>query len=138
MAVVKCPSQREFRRRWYSEQERDDLKRRLAGDVHRMSMTLAETPMEGISKEDLLKCVGMESIMTQELRTMVHRRKREHVRAVLTVQSDQDSRDVVNEDEIARVSRRSSKWTRKRAQELADGYWTCLKEEVDEQESSPY
>lgn len=102
-----------------------------------MSITLAETPMESISKEDLFKCVGMESIMTQELRTSIRQRKREHVSAVLAAQRDQDTRDVVDEDELARVSSRSSKWTRKRAQELAAGYWTCLKEEEAEQESLP-
>lgn len=124
LVLVEYPTQGELRRRWYSKQEQDCLKLKLREDIHLMARKLATTAMGNIGQEDLIECIGLEGVMKPEIAVVVNQRKRDHVRSILAAQDvRQYSRNSIDEDELSRLSERISQWTRKRAQELAAGYW---------------
>ena len=124
MILVEYPSHGELRRRWYSKQEQDCLKLKLREDIHLMARKLATTAMGNIGQEDLIECIGLEGVLKPEIAVVVNQRKRDHVRFILAAQDvRQYSRNTIDEDELSRLSERISQWTRKRAQDLAAGYW---------------
>lgn len=126
MRCFDCPSKKEVRRRWYSREERDSLKREFLQDLRYMARRLATTPIERVGSEDLVMCVGMESMLSHDISRGVRERKRYHRRLILSAQARQDSMDIVDEEELRYLSEESSKWTRERSQALAEGYWMTL------------
>ena len=129
MTLIEYPPAAEISRRWYLPHERDNLKRILLQDIFEMSCKLASTPMENISQDDLLMCIGMETLLSPDLSRAVKERKRRHSRTILIAQAQQWSRGVAvaNIEELAALSEASSEWTRSRKQKLAAGYWDILK-----------
>ena len=108
--------------KWYSSQERRVYQRELAIDIARMSREINDAPAGSISKDQLYKCVGIEMFLTQGLANRVTNVKQEHMDAVLAEQRLQNQRCICDADKLCKVSKKTSRWSRKRAQALAFGY----------------
>ena len=132
LVIVEYPSSSELRRRWNTQDEQDDFKRRLLRDRNVISRKLRTSQIE---TDDLIICIGMEKLLSPELCRSVKQRQKQHVRSILEEQERKDSCNIVDEEAIARLSRANSKWTRARSHQLAKGYWANLKDEEQEEES---
>ena len=132
LALVEYPSSSELRRRWNTQDELDELKRKLLRDRYIISRKLATSQIE---TDDLIICIGMEKLLSPELCRSVKQRQKQHVRSILEEQERQDSCNIVDEEALARLSRENSEWTRMRSQKLAKGYWENLKDKDQEEES---
>ena len=108
--------------KWLSRQEMRQIKQRLFNDALRMRDLLSHTP-NVITNDDLYECVGIESLLSHEIRQEHLVRKQEHVDAVLSAQRAHQGATCKIE-EISRASMRSSQWAREKAGELAISYVT--------------
>lgn len=77
---------------------------------------------ENITREDLLKCIGIEIFATKGLAQYITDKKRAHVDAVLQEQEQQKNIGFSDPEKLSKVSRRTSHWSKERAQKLAKGY----------------
>ena len=67
---------------------------------------------------DILSCVGMEKIFTQDIHRLVKQRQAEHVAAILEEQERQDLLGLNDIQALSKLSFDKSEWTRRRSQKL--------------------
>ena len=102
----------------YSRKEIKGLRQALMNDVRQASWKVHTHP-RNTSKELILECLGIETLVDPNVARRLIERRRAHVGAVLLEQGLQRQRGVRDIEKIARVSEEHSRASRLRAHELA-------------------
>ena len=105
LIIIDKPNKEEARRRWYNHDDYDNFRYTIARDRYHLSRKLETSPA---TSEDVLMCVGMEKIFSQDINRRVKQKQAEHVHAILGEQERQDMQGVVDVDALARLSLSSS------------------------------
>ena len=111
---------------WYSNQEITGVRQAFVQDMRMMISELSDTPPEALTKhqlrQQLSKCIGMESFITEGLAERLTNRKLEHRNAVLLEQRLQQLQGITDIEKLARVSQMHSSYAEERARKLAEVY----------------
>mmetsp|Transcript_17023 Transcript_17023/g.27658 ORF Transcript_17023/g.27658 Transcript_17023/m.27658 type:complete len:178 (-) Transcript_17023:179-712(-) len=110
----------------FSRQEQRLFRQAVLADTLRLRNLFQNTSPEMITQDDLYECVGIESYLSQDLARHVVQKKRAHVDAVLSAQ--RANRGACSNEKISHTSKHTSRWARKRAEKLAKGYATQLRD----------
>ena len=111
---------------WYSKRERERHKLTLMRDARRAAATLpalAAMPPAARDPAAVCRCLGLEKFVSHEAYRVAQRRRADHVRAVLAAQARQRARCLRDDEELSRLSRKSSARSRRSALENAAGFW---------------
>lgn len=106
----------------YSRQDQREFARAFAKDAARMSTELKDIPAGAVTPEQLCRCLGVDSFVTEDLVRFTREKRQMHNESVLEEQRRQALCGTPDIEKLARVSRKSSKWARCRAEKLAKGY----------------
>jgi hypothetical protein len=87
-----------------------------------MAKFLATTPRGNITNDELVNCIGIEFLLSPELLAKARDGKRLHSAAVLSEQAHQRVFGECIVDDLARISRDSSRSSRRRAYNIATVY----------------
>jgi hypothetical protein len=118
--IIDPPTDEDIRNTIYSKADTRQFKQQLQRDVRRMAYLLDTSPTGSIPRDEVHKCIGIESFLSRYAMIQSMEAKRNHVAAVLLMQS----LDTCDETEgIARLSSMSSQEARHRAHQVAVGYW---------------
>lgn len=105
---------------WYSKQEQGSIKKTLKKEISRIaSMLWSQEGSENITEDDVCETVGLQAVLSREVAKQLLKLRNRHRYAVLTEYSRQISLDIVNEDDLCRISEMCSRQSRKRAHVLA-------------------
>lgn len=120
-------SKDDMKSKWYSAEEKQEIRQALIRDVRHMSKELDCT--DAIGAEQLYQCVvGIENCMTHGLARHVAKKRREHTDAILAEQCLQAETGVCDPEKLSSISKKQSRWSRNRAHKLALGYGALLHE----------
>ena len=100
---------------WYSQEDQDIFKQTLVQDVQDISRLLASNNV--ITNEEVLQSeyiIGIESYLNRELMRLVAAKKRAHVSLIV-----REQRHCNTEEELATISKISSRWASDGAQARA-------------------
>ncbi len=114
------PSKEEVSKRWHSKSDKSFFTQELARDVRRLRGLLSVAPIEGLEKEALYDCVGLEALMSSRVMRFLKDHKREHSRSIVEMQ------DSLNDEQLAAYAASHSSQSRERAQQIAAGYLEIL------------
>mmetsp|Transcript_10569 Transcript_10569/g.23406 ORF Transcript_10569/g.23406 Transcript_10569/m.23406 type:complete len:159 (+) Transcript_10569:84-560(+) len=106
----------------YSLEDIMRFKQMMVLDVRRVRQYLASMPDSEINHDHLYDCVGIERYVSQAVRRRTMAATRAHSQTVLEEQTFQEQGNICDEEHLALVSKRSSRWGRDRAEQLAAGY----------------
>mmetsp|Transcript_21651 Transcript_21651/g.47084 ORF Transcript_21651/g.47084 Transcript_21651/m.47084 type:complete len:147 (-) Transcript_21651:180-620(-) len=102
---------------WTTGRDEIHFKRDVIQDAQEAGKILADKSPGNVPREDVLRCIGIEHLVLIDKASHVMEFARNHVQLVI------DAQDRCSEKELGRISRRSSRRSRKRSQTLAAGYW---------------
>ena len=102
--------------RSYSREDHRRFGQEMILDARRMARIFSTTPDENITHDDLRNCVGIEILLSDDLRRHAINMKNAHADLIL----EQQHRGI--NEELRIVSERSSSWSRDRAQKMASSY----------------
>lgn len=122
VTLVLRSTQEEIDALWYSRDEKADLKRAFAACVGEVAIKRIATPVSEFPLEELYECIGMESRMSIDLMEETNTHKRVHVRTIIAAQARQEVMNIRDEEELVRLSRKSSWLTCEKARRAAR-YW---------------
>lgn len=114
------PSKEEICERWISKKEKEFFTLTMIRDVGSIRHVLSTIPMEELSKETLYWCVGLEALITTQVKKFLDAKKRWHRRSIVEMQ------DHFGCDDLAVYAIKSSLESRERAHKLAAGYAEIL------------
>jgi hypothetical protein len=106
--------------KWYSKEEENYFKQAMLSDVSMLRDFIRDATPALISEEILYECLGSENLLSSYTADLVFKKRREHSKAVLSVQMNYKGDDMV--EMIGKTSRKSSRWARKRAFTLASAF----------------
>jgi hypothetical protein len=98
------------------------FKRTLLNDGRRKAKFLATTPRGNVTNDELVNCIGIEFLLSSKLLAKARDGKRLHSAAVISEQAHQRVFGECNVDDLARISRDSSRSSRRRAHTIASIY----------------
>lgn len=130
VTLVHSPTKDEIEAKWYSKKQKEHLKRSFASSVGKMAIKRATTPIKEFLLEELYEFIGMESRWTLQVLEMTQQTKRTHVRTIIAAQARQRVLGEYDPDELVRLSQKSSRCARDRAQKSAR-YWFSLRDDND-------
>lgn len=108
-------------KKWTSAEDNRRFRQNLRRDVMDMRRRVESNP-ESISQEELWQCLGMESLLSNELVRNSFEQRMMHRQAVLAEQRRQLLLHIHDEEELCRVSEIHSQWGRERCFKIAAGY----------------
>ena len=124
VTFVHIPSRDETNNRWYADKDKEHFRQELKNDILEAADLFA-SPDRGqniVSNRDLCKCVGIEKYLTLELASHMREKRHRHAHTIIKEIERQRLLNICDDEELAKVSRRSSRWFRERAHILAAGY----------------
>jgi len=127
LSVTAPVSAEDLQAMWYSKEERGHQKETLKGAVRRLIRRLSTTSIASIHQEELYECIGMEAFLSRDVIVQRKRHRISHCRAILAAQARQRTSNGRDEEELARLSHKSSAHSCARARNIAAGYWKVLK-----------
>ena len=127
MTIIERASPEELKRTWYTKKEREVFGLQHKKDIREALQKLANTPMQSISQDDLLGCVGIELYLSYDILVNTPERRYNHVWSILGAQHLQRRLHINNVDELSRISSQSSEWATSRSQSIAAMYMAIPK-----------
>lgn len=114
---------------WHSTQDSTRFQRELIldsraciGMLSRKASLRGTDAEEGFSQEELAQCVGLEAMLSPNMRNQILATRKRHVQVILRQQMLQRIVDGQNEQILANLSWASSQWSRERAITIAHRY----------------
>ncbi len=126
--IVDRPSANELLNRWYGPDDKHKFRKVLQRNVRKLAAIIGSKgdKDEDMSADELIDCVGLEAFLSQSLARHMQEKRKKHSYSVLAEYCYQQELGVRDDDRLAKVSETSSKWARKRANNVAVGYWEIL------------
>ncbi|KAL7472458.1 hypothetical protein ACHAXS_012789 [Conticribra weissflogii] len=104
--------------RWYSGAEYKRFQRMQLLEISKARQVISSSP-DSIDGNYLLRCLGATNYLSQDTLKRVLLKRELHVEEVLSEQRRQVQLKVRDDEGLGRVSEASSKWSRKRAYDIA-------------------
>lgn len=102
--MVVVPQGEDLEHRWLSHEDYARIKKTLCRDIRWASTLFASTPSNDITKDEWLKCIGIEHFLDLESTRQLEERKRRHVKAIVVAQR------VLGDEELSKAAEKSSRW----------------------------
>ncbi len=102
---------------WYTHGDNESFRREVTNDVQQLRHTLANVSSNGVTADDVYRCIGIESFLSQDLMRRTMANKRNHMDSVLA--ELRSHRGGIDHHRIRQVSENSSMWSRERAHLVA-------------------
>jgi hypothetical protein len=108
-------------KKWYSSQERDQFKRMLAYNIAQCSamLSLRTRCSKPPSEDEMIQCLGIESMLTRGIAEHVMQTKRNHWNKILHEQARQRHYNSYDQVALACLSYTSSQESRVRSYKIA-------------------
>lgn len=121
VAHIDRPTRDEKKDIWYSRQDKEIFKHIFSYDISHCSQMLMAKAAAGepLSEEEMIECVGLESVISRNIAERVMKMKRMHVDMILSEQKLQKNFRVHDEVKLARTSDKSSQESRTRSYKIA-------------------
>ncbi len=104
--------------RWYSGAEYKRFQRTQLLEISKARQVISSSP-DSIDGNDLLSCLRVTNYLSQDTLKRVLLKRKLHVQEVLDEQRCQVQLNVCDDKGLGRISEASSKWSQKRAYEIA-------------------
>ena len=120
LAIVPQESTELTKSKWYSQEDNTTFRTRTSNDIRRLRNELATAASDNFNEDCSCEYVGIETLLSRPLMMLVAEKMHEHINAILSEQHRYRSQhDNVEEESLAEVSERSSRWARQRANQRA-------------------
>ena len=122
LTFVEYPTKEINAKKWTSTEDRKSSRQAQLSDVLKTRSLIESKPRESLSQEEILQCIGIESLLTNKVLKYTCEKRRMHKQAVLAEQQRQQSLHIHDDEDLCQISEIHSQWSRERAHKIALGY----------------
>ncbi len=122
LAFIEYPTKESNAKKWISTEDRKSSRQAQLSDVLKTRSLIESKPRESLSQEEILQCIGIESLLTNKVLKKTCEKRRMHRQAILAEQQRQQPLHIHDAENLCQISEIHSQWSREKAHKIAVGY----------------